>query len=169
MFEKGELIIYGNTGVCRIVNITTPDIKGIPKGKLYYELQPYYQKEGKIFTPVDNDKVVMRKILTKKEAKRLLDDIPEIETLYVENDKMREMQYKECVRSGQCREWIKIIKTLYLRKMKRISQGKHITATDEKYLKQAEDSLYSELSISLDIPKNDMEKYIANHIEQNRK
>lgn len=169
MFEKGELIQYGTNGVCEVVNITTPNISGIPKGKLYYELQPYYKKDGKIFTPIDNEKVLMRKILTKKEAQELIDDIPEIEALYVENDKMREMQYKECIRSGDCREWIRIIKTLYLRKMKRIAQGKHITATDERYLKLAEESLYSELSISLAIPKEGMEKYISNQIEKNKK
>lgn len=169
MFEKGELIQYGTNGVCEIVDITTPKISGIPKGKLYYELQPYYKKDGKIFTPIDNKKVLMRKILTKKEAQELIDGIPEIEALYIENDKMREMQYKECIRSGDCREWIRIIKTLYLRKMKRIAQGKHITATDERYLKLAEESLYSELSISLAIPKEGMEKYISNQIEKNKK
>lgn len=169
MFEKSELIMYGNTGVCEVVNITTPDIKGITKGKLYYELQPYYRKDGKIFTPIDNEKVLMRRIITKKEAEQLIHDIPDIEALYVENDKMREMQYKECVRSGECRKLIKMIKTLYLRKMKRLAQGKHITATDERYLKQAEETLYSELSISLGIPKDHMEAYITEQIEKNRK
>ena len=169
MFEKSELIMYGTTGVCEVVNITTPNIKGIPKGKLYYELQPYYQKDGKIFTPIDNEKVLMRRIITKQEAEQLIHEIPDIEALYVENDKMREIQYKECVKSGECRELIKMIKTLYLRKMKRIAQGKHITTTDERYLKQAEDALYSELAISLGVPKEKMETYIAEQIEKNKK
>ena len=39
------------------------------------------------------------------------------------------------------------------------------TAVDERYFRMAEDNLYSELSIALEIPKEEMEKYIAEHLE----
>ncbi len=166
MFEKGEYIIYGTSGVCRIEDITTMNMASVPRDKLFYVLAPSSQKGGRIFTPVDNTKTLMRRILSKEEAMKLIHEIPEIEELWITNDKMREEQYKTCMRSGDCREWIRIIKTLYLRKQERNAQGKKITATDEKYLRMAEDYLYSELEIPLEIPKSNMEAYISKQMEQ---
>ena len=119
---------------------------------------------GRLFTPVDNNKVYMRPILSKEEADALIRENPEIGQLWVGNDKLREESYRNAMKSGDCREWIRIIKTLYLRKQQRIQQGKKTTAMDEKYLRLAEERLYSELSIPLGIPKEDMADYITEQI-----
>ncbi len=161
MFEKGDFIVYGTNGVCEVKDITTINMKGAPKDRLYYILSPRHHKDSKIFTPVDSEKTVMRAVLTKEEANELINGIPEIEELWVSNDKLREEKYKETMRSCECRDWIKIIKTLYLRKQERIAQGKKTTAMDEKYLRMAEENLYSELSLALEIPKEEMEEYIT--------
>lgn len=166
MFEKGEYIVYGTSGVCKIEDITTMNLEGISKEKLFYMLSPLCQNGGRIFTPVDNQKTLMRPILSQEEANDLIKDIPRIEGLWIVNDKQREEAYRECMRGCDCRGWIRIIKTLYLRKRERSAQGKKATATDEKYLKLAEDYLYSELSIPLEIPKERMEAYITKQIEQ---
>lgn len=166
MFEKGEYIIYGTSGVCKIEDITTMNMASVPNDKLFYVLSPSSQKGGKIFTPVDNQKTIMRRVLSEEEASKLISEIPDIEELWITNEKMREEKYKECMRTGDCRDWIKIIKTLYLRKQQRNAQGKKITATDERYLKMAEDYLYSELEIPLGIPKAEMEDYITKKIEE---
>lgn len=161
MFEKGDFIVYGNNGVCEVKDITTVNMKGVPRDRLYYILSPRHHKDSKIFTPVDSEKTVMRAVLTKEEANELINGIPTIEELWVSNDKLREEKYKETMRSCECRDWIKIIKTLYLRKQERIAQGKKTTAMDEKYLRMAEENLYSELSLALEIPKEEMEEYIT--------
>lgn len=166
MFEKGEYIIYGTSGVCKIEDITTMNMASVPSDKLFYVLSPSSQKGGKIFTPVDNQKTIMRRVLSEEEASKLIGEIPDIKELWITNEKMREEKYKECMRTGDCRDWIKIIKTLYLRKQQRNAQGKKITATDERYLRMAEDYLYSELEIPLGIPKAEMEDYITKKIEE---
>lgn len=164
MFEKGEYIIYGVSGVCQVEDVTTMEMEGVPRDRLYYVLAPVSQKGGKIFTPVDNEKTPMRRVLTREEATSLIDRIPEIEELWISSEKLRENKYKECMRSGDCREWIRIIKTLYLRNQERSAQGKKVTATDEKYLHMAEECLYSELEIPLEIPKNQVEQYIVERL-----
>lgn len=164
MFEKGEYVVYGNAGVCEIMDVTSLDMEGTTKNRLYYILSPRHQKDSKIFTPVDGNKTVMRAILTKEEADALIDDISDIEELWVKDDKLRETKYKETMRSCDCRDWIKVIKTLYIRKQERIAQGKKTTAMDDKYLKMAEDNLYSELSVALMTPKEELERHIMEHI-----
>ena len=164
MFEKGDFIVYGNNGVCEVKDVTTVNMKGASKNRLYYILCPRYHKDSKIFTPVDSNKTVMRAILSKEEADALIDDIPEIEEVWVSNDKQREEKYRETMKSCECKDWIRIIKTLYLRRQERIAQGKKTTAMDDKYLRIAEENLYSELSIALGIPKEEMEEYITKRV-----
>ncbi len=164
MFETGEYVVYGKNGICQVMGVTTMDMEGIPKDRLYYILRPEGSTEGKIFTPVDSQKMVMRRLLTREEAEELIDEIPAMEVLGVENEKMREETYKKCIRSCQCRELLRMIKTIRFRKRDRISRGKKATATDEKYLKTAEENVYTELSMLLDIPKNKMEDYIQDRI-----
>ena len=165
MFEKGDYIVYGSTGICVIEDITTMDMPGISKDRLYYVMTPYRQAGNKIFTPVDNPKMNLRKILSREEVLTLIDEIPSIEQIGIKEEKLREQKYKEYIRSCECKNWIKIMKTLYHRKQERISQGKKVTATDERYFKLAEENLYTEFSISLDISIQEVEEYIAKRLQ----
>ena len=154
MFEIGEYIVYGNNGVCKVENIGKLDMKGENRDRLYYWLTPVYGQGSKIYSPVDNQKTVMRKVLTKEEAEKLTDEIDEIETLWIVDEKQREAAYKKAMYSVDCRSLLQIIKTVYLRKEERVKQGKKVTATDERYFKLAEDKLYQELAVPLGLEEN---------------
>ncbi|MDY3918993.1 MAG: CarD family transcriptional regulator [Candidatus Limivivens sp.] len=165
MFEEGTLVVYGNSGVCKVVGFTHMDMAGVDRKRLYYVLQPQYG-QGTVYTPTDSQKAVIRPILTEQEAMELIQKIPKIETLWIENEKQRELCYKEAIRKYDCEEWVKIIKTLYLRKKERVNRGKKITSVDEKYWKLAEDLLYGELACSLKIERDQVEKFIADKINE---
>ena len=164
MFEIGEFVIYGLNGICRVQDITHIDMAGSSKDTLYYLLLPVNNSECKVYVPVDNDKVTVRKVLTDKEAWELIDEIPEIDEMWVQNDKQREGFYKTALKTCDCRELVRIIKTSYTRKQERLKQGKKATATDDKYLKQAKENLYNELAFVLGKEKSEMEQIISEHI-----
>ncbi|MBO5303928.1 MAG: CarD family transcriptional regulator [Lachnospiraceae bacterium] len=166
MFEVGQYIIYGNTGVCKIEEIKKMAAPGTKEDRLYYVLDPVYDKGCRLFTPVDNQKIIMRSVLTKEEAEELISRMKDIEVLWVADEKNREQMYKEAIRSCNCEEWVRIIKTLYMRKMSRLAEGKKVTSSDAKYLHLAEENFYGELSIALGIPKSEMEEFITQKIEQ---
>lgn len=168
MFEIGEFIVYGHKGICKVEDITYLDMSGADKDRLYYVLLPVNTKGGKVYSPVDSGKVETRKMMTSEEATSLIDEIPEIEQLWVTSDKMREEQYKEAVNGCDCRQWIRIIKTLYMRKKERLAKGKKITAIDEHYLKLAENQLYGELSVALGKEKGEMESFIIQRISRQK-
>lgn len=163
MFEIGDYIIYSSNGVCRVENIGP--MSGVSNNKMFYTLIPVYAKGIKVFTPTDNEKVIMRRILSKEEAMALIDDINNIETLWVADDKKREVIYKESFRKCDSMEWVKIIKTLYLRKRSRIAEGKNVTSGDIKYLQMAEDNLYGELAIPLEMNKDKVEEFIISRVQ----
>ncbi len=164
MFKKGEYVIYGSSGVCKVEDITTMQMKDVPDDRLYYVLVPSGETGGKIFTPVDNQKTPMRRVMNREEATTLLEEIPQIEALGISSEKAREETYRECMKSCDCRDWVRIIKTLYKRRIQRGAQGKKITATDEKYLRMAEHYLCSELQIPMEVPMEKMEQYVSEQI-----
>ena len=165
MYGKGDYVVYGHNGICRVVDITTPGFSGVDKDKLYYVLEPVDKKGSKIYSPVESKKVFMRQVMSKEEGEELIDSIPEVDELWIGNEKQREERYKALMLTCEPLEWVKIIKTLYQRAQDRISQGKKITATDERYLKLAEDSLYREMGFVLDRDKEEMPEYIRKRIK----
>ena len=165
MFTIGDRIIYGSSGVCDITDISTLNIEGVPKDKLYYILSPYGRNESHIYAPVENCKVIMRKMLTREEALALLDELPALEPIEAGTDRQREQLYRECIKSCDCRLLIRIIKTLWLRSQSRVGSGKRISSLDERYFKLAEEHLYSELAIALGMEKQEVGPYIETRMK----
>lgn len=163
-FQIDDLIIYGSSGVCIVRDICVPDMFDIDTTEKYYILEPVYLKGSTIYSPVDNSTTIMRKIITKEEARELINQIPFTEPYWNINDKKREEQYKNAIRTYDCYEWMRIIKTLYQRKQELSEQKKRLGQIDERYLHMAEDLLYAELSIPLEITREEVESYIANMV-----
>ena len=166
MFEIGDYIIYGNNGVCKVVEIGPIQLSGINNKRLYYTLEPVYEQGSKVYTPVGNKKVLMREIISKDEAAKLIDEIPDIEFDKELNDKEREHRIRGALRTIDCREWIRSLKLLYFRKQERNAEGKKITSSDEKFFQAVEDCLYGELSISMDKSKEEIEEFILSQLKE---
>ncbi len=167
MFRVNDYIVYGSNGVCKVEDICLPPtVDGACKNKKYYRLKPVYSNGSTIYTPVDNTKVIMRKIISKKDTDKLIDSIPSIETLELSDNKARTEECQNSLRSCEHKEWIKVIKTMYTRKQERLGSGKVFGQTDERLLHKAEDFLYGELALPLKIPKEDVEAYISRRIEK---
>lgn len=165
MFQKGDMIIYGNSGVCVVDDIGTMTLPGVKKGKMYYTLSQMYSRGGKVYTPIDNDRVVMRKIYTDKEANDYIAQIPQIEPLDLEDEKKRENQYKEALGTCEFTNLVSVIKTLYKREKIQEEKGKKLASLDERYMELAKDQLEGELAVSLDIKKEEVDEFIKGHIE----
>lgn len=166
MFRTGDYIHYSTNGLCRVEEVTTLDFDGADRSRLYYRLVPVEGKGSTIFTPVDNPKVSMRLAMTREEAVELIDSMPGIDTLWIPDERAREQRYKSAIASQDSSSWVQIIKTLYLRRQDRLAHGRKVTSTDEKYLRIAENLLYTELSMALGIRKEEMEAYIIKRLEK---
>lgn len=164
MFEIGAYVVYGNTGVCRIDDITTLDMPDSNDDRQYYVMSPISNQKRTDYLPIDNTKVVLRDVISKEAAVALLEKIPDIEELHVENDKLREERYKEICRKSDCESWISIIKTIYARKQERIALGKKVTSTDERYYRIAAEQLYGELAFALEKSVDEVEQLVMNKI-----
>jgi CarD family transcriptional regulator len=63
MFEINDYVVYGSMGVYRIIDITKEQYNG--NEAEYYVLQPVYNDNMTIKTPVNNPNALMRPIITK--------------------------------------------------------------------------------------------------------
>lgn len=168
MFQKGDYVICGNNGVCCVQDITTLNISGIDKKRKYYLLKPVFQSSSTVYVPLDAASSSIRKAVSRKEADELIRSIPGIPLIPLADEKTLERTYKEYMHEGSCEAWIRLIKTIYLRKEKRLMKGCKVTAVDSRYFKLAEDFLYGELSIALGIPRDEVRSYITDSINAPR-
>ena len=167
-YEIGDFVSKPVTGICKIENILYLNPQDEKNDKLYYLMKPVEDEKEKIYVPVSNSDAILRLCLTKEEAWKLIERIPEIPTAWIDNEKMREQKYKATVKSNDPEALISIIKMIYQRKKKRLAQGKKCTATDARYFQIAENLLYMELGVALEKPKQEICKTIIDYIDQNK-
>ncbi|MBQ8624399.1 MAG: CarD family transcriptional regulator [Oscillospiraceae bacterium] len=166
MFSINEYVIYGSEGVCRVESIGHPDISGLDKLKEYYTLLPVY-KSGRIYTPIDST-IHMRRVITKTKAQELIDNIKEIShELDVPKDiKQANLFYRDLVRSYECSKLISLIKYVFFKQREFSLIKRNMPAVDLKFLKIAEDMLYSEFGFALGIDPKDVKGYIIKCCEE---
>ena len=158
MFKVGDYVVY-KRNVCTI--------KELKEGK-YYVLSPIDDKSLTISILIDKANLVLRKTITKEECEKLIDSIPNIDIIKV-NDKLMENEYKSLFNTGKLEDLIKIIKTAYLRNYDRILNHKKISEKDDNYFNKAETLLYNELSISLGKSYEETKKYVIEKVESLKK
>lgn len=166
MFKVGDYVIYKTEGVCRVDQITTMDSNSKEKQKkLYYVMVPIKDSGLKIYSAVDNTAIPRRPIMTEQEARTMVESMADLPVLEIENEKYREESYKKALKSCDCQEWVRVAKTIYLRRKGRLSEGKKSTAIDDHYQKAAEELLLSELFVAMNMSEEEVDKYIKMHMK----
>lgn len=163
MFKINDYVVYGTTGVCQITDIER-DTYINDDEKEYYVLRPVYDDKTVIKTLVNNPKVVMRAVINKEDVLLLIAAMPNQETIWIDDERERNEKFKTALKSGNNEDWLKIIKTLYLKKEEKMEAGKKLTKTDENIMKIAERQLYEEFAVALNITPDEVLPYILEHI-----
>ena len=165
MYSINDFIVYGKMGVCRVTDITVPNNIRWAGKKLYYVLQPL-QGNCVIYAPVDT-KVFMRPIISAEDANRLIKAIPKMQTDPYYNDRMQELvsHYENVLHEHHCGDLLALAMSIYAKKQELEEQNHKFGQIDGRYLKQAEELLYCELSLALNIPMEKVPEYIAVQVD----
>ncbi len=168
MFKSGDMVVYGGTGVCRVIGIRIPDFAN-KAGREYYELEPVYES-GTIYAPVDNENIAMRYVMDRDKANEMIDMIPDIQ---VEEFRERSTQklsehYKEKLKNQDCKELFRVIISTHEKKERAEAANRKFGQIDKKFMKKAENLLYGELAVALEIDRKDVYAYIMHRIHQNK-
>ncbi len=151
MFEKGSFVYYGTAGVCKVNDICSSPF-GVNDGKMYYVLSPGDFDNGTvIYAPADNDKVVLRAVMTAAEAEGLLASVKTLAPIEVLNEKQRREAYRNALKDGASETIARVIKTVSLRKAALANTKKRMSDTDAEFDKIARRALLGELAVSLGV------------------
>lgn len=167
-YQVGEFVCKPITGVCRVEDILHLEMNGADSRKLYYLLIPMDNLQEKIYVPVSASETSLRPCMSAKQAQDLIEKIPEIQAMWIDNEKTREQKYKEAVKQNDPEALVSIIKMIYQRKKLRLEQGKKATMSDEKYFQMAEKLLYMELGTALGISREEVCQLIIDFMEKSR-
>lgn len=75
-------------------------------------------------------------------------------------------QYQKLLSSHDCADLVRLIKTIYVKQQNDQAAGRKGGQVEERYRKRAEETLYGELAVALEIPKDSVEAYIRQTIEE---
>ena len=148
MFNIGDVVIYSAHGISKIDNICEKTFSNVTK--TYYELHPLEQTNLMISTPVDNDKVVMLKMMDRKEAEEILQSFQQTGIHWVSNPRERSLQYKKVVKNGDRNEIAKVVNTLMRHNIELKKDNKKLYEQDRRILDTTQNILFKELAMSLD-------------------
>ena len=153
MYEKGDCVICPN-GMMATITETICGASGKAK--------EYVLQSGNITWHVfAGEQGIIRKVVSKDEMLEILSRIPYIRTIQAPNNKIRAEFYEEAMEAYDEVEWIKVIKTVYIR-----GGEQKLAPGEEAYAQKAKKFFYGEVSILLDIPENEVEAYITHAIEE---
>ncbi len=163
MYSVGERLIYGQTGVCEIIDICEKTFIKNQKN-LYYVLKPLNMENNLIYAPVENNKVFMRRLITLEQAEKLICDIPQIMDKICDTAELTKEYYTEKINNHTLEQLVELTAIIYAKKLNVEKMKKRLNIIDEKYMKIGENLLFGELSTVLDIPLSEVQGYIEQKI-----
>ncbi len=165
MYQAGQFILYGKTGVCRVEGVVSRAVPKADADRLYYALQPLYQS-GSIMAPVDNVEsglIFTRPIMSREEAQAFIEGLPALkpEPYYNQNIAQLREHYREQLGSLTGRDLALLICSVYLKKQETQAGKRKLGAVDQQFMDEAEDLLYGELAAALGIDRDQVKDYIS--------
>ena len=165
MFSVGELLIYGTNGVCRVDEVCSSPFDAADT-RLFYKLTPTPDRANLvIYTPVDNEKVVIRPLMSEREARELLDSLSEIGVIEVPLEKKRRDIYRELVATAEPKVYVSIIKTVAQRREEFKRTRRRLPDIDNDAEHIAKTGLYGELAAVLGLSREEIHEIITKAAE----
>lgn len=146
MYKDNDYIIY-DQGIGQIIDINQDTVSLL--------LIPTHQKIKKHISQI------IRPICSVEKINEIIDRIAYTCTLQITSEKFREEIYQDAMKQYDELEWVKVIKSEYIR-----NKARKVKGFERKFAKEAKQYLYSEISILLNIEYNQVEQYIFDKIHE---
>ena len=154
MFERGQLIIYGGNGVCKIEDIVVRETPILGQRETYV----IRLSTGlTAYIPIDSP-VYMRPLITKEEALAVIRDFSDVQpkAIPASNSKALADQYRGIIGRHDPWEMISLYKLLRQKLLQAIRDGKKPGTMDERFSAQALDAVLEELGAVLGKTKEEL-------------
>ncbi len=165
MLEKNTFVVYGDNGVCQIVDKRKEKFAG--QFKEYYILKPANHEASTFYVPVDNEHLLskIRTVLSKEEILDLIRSVAGDSLEWIDDNRVRNETYREIFNRGDSRELLLLLKSLHLHRQARQEEGKKLWTVDETAMKHAEKLIYEEFATVLEIQEDEVVPYIMDIVQ----
>lgn len=165
MFQIGDTVLYGMDGVCTVTDITTRVFN--KESREYIVLTPVHDGRSTIYVPTASEAALtkMREILSADEIRAIIRDLPQnVCTDWIADENTRRQHFKDILQTGDRREIIRMIKTIYLHGQEQKANGRKLHHADEVAMKDAEAVLYDEFAYVLGIHPDEVLPFILQEV-----
>ncbi len=168
MFQIGEVVAYGATGICAIEDIRLMSMSrsGIKKQE-YYVLKPLATPTCLTYVPTASPLTEkMRRVLSRDAIDAMLDSIRGQRIEWIEDTRQRADVFGGIISRGLTAELLLLISCLYLEKKSCSGKGRRFGTADDRLLNSAERVVSEEFSYALQIKPSQVSAYIAEHLKE---
>ena len=104
---------------------------------------------------------IIREVSTKEELSELMERMPYIQTIQAPNGKVRKELYELSMKQYDDVEWVKVIKSVYLR-----MEDRRYEDFEPGYMEKAKQFLYREIAVRFEIPYEEVEQFVNDTIKK---
>lgn len=121
----------------------------------------YVITENGIAENTDATEGIIREVSTKEELSELMERMPYIQTIRAPNGKVRRELYELSMKKFDDVEWVKVIKSVYLR-----MEDRRYEDFEPGYMEKAKQFLYGEIAVCFEIPFEEVEQFVNDTIKK---
>jgi CarD family transcriptional regulator len=165
MFKVGDHVVYGTNGVCLVTDVC-PSPFDKKDTRTYYVLKPVSGPAAAvIYTPVDNERIPMRSLISVSEGESLLSRVSAIPSLPIPNEKARREAYRAAITTGDPEAYVAVIKTIGGRRADFAGTQRRIPEFEMEYDGVARRHLCTELSLVLGRTAEEIAGYLGDLLD----
>lgn len=131
----------------------------------YYKLRPVGNGNSTYYVPVERAADRLRPLLTKEQIYGLIDEMADVdfsETEWCSNSRERRGIFQNILHSDDYKEMMQMMHTLYQQQERKRRSGHRLAAADEAAMHAAENRMYQEFGIVLDIQPEQVHSLLGN-------
>lgn len=164
--QKGDTVVYGNNGICRVDDIQNMTFPGERKPRPYFVLRPINSKNSVLFVPRDNEALCskMRAVLSKHQIDTMLSHLSQEEAPWIADKNERFERFHQTLRQGIHEELLAMIRCIHLHKQELAGMNRKLTSSDDSILQTAEKLVREEFAYALEIPQEEVGGYIRSRL-----
>lgn len=158
MFQVGDAVSYGTSGVCTIAEKKKVCLAGQPCE--CYILKPVYDRTMKICVPC-NSQVLLERMRTLPSKEEILELLQEPAPEHNSDPEVRKERYRQTLQSGDRHALLRMIRDIYTERRHRHAMGKHLSSYEDSALREAQHILHSEVAYTMGIEPQEVPEFIA--------
>ena len=167
-YQVGAYVMHETAGVCQVTEISERALQGKGSEKMYYSLEPVFQRGSCVITPVEaaTGKARIRDVKPREEIEGIMANLTDIPVIEETDDHLRAERIKEEVARFEPSALACVVKTAFLRKEFRIANGKKVMSADEKILQSVGKKLFQEMAFALEIKPDAAEQMFYDGLKE---